>query len=117
MLEYSEYKSLMDTLGRTDRDTVYEDLMKKETDVLTNVNAVVKDYRDHQHDNKQFINMSINDIIHKFFTEIPLVMIEVHKAKSPQDYAAILYKGDRLVYLGILLVIIAFCIFFAEISS
>jgi hypothetical protein len=117
MLEYSEYKSLMDTLNRADRDTVYEDLMKKETSVLSNVNAVVKEYRDHAHEKKQFINMSINDIIHKVFTELPMIMMEINQVKTPQDYVRIVTKGDRLVYLGIIIVMVAFCVFFAEISS
>ena len=46
MLEYSEYKSLMDILDRSNTENSYQDLMKKEEKVLDTVNNVIKHYKD-----------------------------------------------------------------------
>ena len=46
MLEYSDYKSLVNTLEQSNHDNTYQELINKEDKVLDTVNRVIKNYRD-----------------------------------------------------------------------
>lgn len=117
MLEYSEYKSLVDILDKSELDETYKELMKKEDKVLDTVNAVVNHYKEKQYKKKQFINMSIYEIYNLFFVEWPLIMIDLHKVKKFEDIIPLILKGYRPIYIGILLVLISFILFFLDNSK
>lgn len=117
MLEYSEYKSLVDILEKSDNNNTYEELMKKETATLDTVNAVVNHYRDRRIEDKQFVHMSLYEIYNLFFLELPLVVRDIKAAKNMDDAIAALMKGNRPVYLGILLVAVSLLLFFVYSSK
>lgn len=117
MLEYSEYKALVDILDKSELDDTYKDLMKKEDRVLDTVNAVVNHYKEKRSDKKQFINMSIYEIYNLLFLEIPLMMMEMYKVKTIDDAVEVFTKNSRLVYIGIILVILSIFLFFIENSK
>ena len=114
MLDYSEYKALVDILDKSEVDDTYKELMKKEDKVLDTVNAVVNHYREKRSDKKQFINMSIYEMYNLLFLEIPLMMMEMYKVKDINDIIEVLTKNSRLVYIGIILVILSIFLFFIE---
>jgi hypothetical protein len=117
MLEYGEYKALVDILDKSELDDTYKDLMKKEDRVLDTVNSVVNHYKEKRSDKKQFVNMSLYEIYNLLFLEVPLMMIEMYKVETFEDFIVLFTKNNRLVYIGIILVILSTFLFFIENSK
>jgi hypothetical protein len=116
MLEYSEYKSLVDILEHSNPDTAYTDLMNKENKVLDTVNGVINHYKDKKVEEKQFIHMSLYEIYNLFFLEMPEIMKELEKSQNVEDVMKILFLGKRVIYIGIMLVLISIILFFVNSS-
>ena len=117
MLDYSEYKALVDILDKSELDETYKELMKKEDKVLDTVNSVVNHYQEKKTSKKQFINMSIYEIYNLFFLEWPLFIMDLYKVKTFDGFVKAVSKGNRLIYIGVLLVLISFILFFIENSK
>lgn len=117
MLEYSEYKSIIDILDKSELDDSYKDLMKKEDKVLDTVNHVVNSYNDKKIKRKQFIHMSLYEIYNLFFLEWPSFMKDVTKATSLNDVFKLMIKNNRIIYLGCILVFVSFILFFIDSSK
>ena len=70
-------------------------------------------------DGKLFLNMSIRDIL----KGVSLTFIDVindlvsGKAKNSKDLIKILFKSDRMIYVGVLIILIAFGIYIVDITS
>jgi len=117
MLEYSEYKNLIDTLEQTDHENTYQGLMQKESKVLDTVNQAIKVYKDDKVKRTQFVNTPISDIVHRFFTVWNEIIQDlVSKGNSLTDVYTILNSKDRLVYVGVTLVILSVIFYYVEIS-
>jgi hypothetical protein len=112
-----EYSKLIDLLQKTDDREIYEELMKKEENVLDTVNRVVNYSNEKEVKSKEFMNMSLDQIIHKFFWNIKLIFSELLSAKTIQDASKVVLKEDRRIYIGLLLVIISIFLFFVIISK
>jgi hypothetical protein len=100
----------MDILSRTDHDNTYSDLMSKETKVLDTVNAVVKHYQQTKPKNERFTSLTVADMANAFVTDMSKMFTELvdsSKSKNP-DYMKIFTGGNRLIYLGILVLFISF---------
>lgn len=117
MLEYSEYKDVLEILSRTNHDSSYTDIMKKEGKALDTVNAVVKSYRDEEIKNIEFINRGITENISRFWLDINLLSKELFDIKNISDIPKILTKGERVIYFGFVCIALAFIFFFVEISK
>jgi len=109
MIEYSEYGELTDILARSNHETTYEDLMKKEEKVLDTVNSVVKYYQEKKKERTQFTQMNILDVLYNFFTEWSLMIADVSKLNSGTlKFSYQLFtKNDRPIYIGIMFILIA----------
>lgn len=114
MLDYSEYTSLIDMLEKSNLDDTYKELMKKEEKVLDTVNHVVTHYETEQRKRKEFIHLSLHEIYHLMFLELPQIFKELTNARDVHDVMAIIFKGHRIIYIGILLVILSIFLFFME---
>lgn len=112
MLDYSEYQSLLDILDKSELDNTYTDLIKKEESVLDTINAVVNNIQDKSYEKKQFIHISLYELYTFLFLEIPRIGIELGTATSFKDLMIIIFKGYRIIYIGMLLVMISFFLFF-----
>jgi hypothetical protein len=112
-----EYSKLVDLLKKSDNREIYEELMKKEENVLDTINRVVNYSNEKEVKSKEFLNMSLDEIIHKFFWNIKLIFGELLSVKTVQDFSKIVYKDDRRIYIGLLLVIISIFLFFVIISK
>ena len=117
MLDYSEYKSIVEILGKSDLDNTYKDLIKKEEKVLDTVNTVVNYYKDRKAHHKQIIHMSLYEIYTLFFLEWPALLVDLYKVKTPSDVQKVLMKNNRPIYLGILMVMLSIIFFFVESSK
>jgi hypothetical protein len=117
MLEYSEYKDVLEILERTNHDTTYQDLVKKEGKVLDTVNAVVKSYRDQNIRNIEFVNRPVAENISRFWLDMNLMIKELFDIVDLSDIPKIFTKGERVIYIGFLCIAIAIILFFVEISK
>jgi ferritin len=115
--EYIEYTKLIDLLNKSDPTEIYEELIKKEDKVLDTINRVVNVSNEKDTKSKEFLNLSFNDIIHKFFWNISLIFSEITHIQTIQDIPKVLFKNDRKIYVGLLLVLLSIFIFFIVISS
>jgi hypothetical protein len=116
-IEYGEYKEVLDVVQRENVEDAYQDLMKKENDVLTTVNNVVKYYRDKDISDGEFVNQSISSISERLVGVWFEVITDIASATSLHDVITTLTKNDHPIYLGITLVVIALFLFLIESSS
>lgn len=122
MLEYSEYKDLVDILQSSNQETTYQEVMSKETKVLDTLNSVIKNYRDDAVNTRQFINTPFAMIVNRFFNiwiDIfnDILNFKYDKATSIKDFYSIFVKEDRLIYIGIFMIIISFIIYYIDITN
>lgn len=116
MLEYSDYKSLVNTLEQSNHDNTYQELINKEDKVLDTVNRVIKNYRDDDVKEKEFINHTISQVVYKFFN----IWIEIFNDllnSDGNDIFDIFTRDDRLVYIGIMFIFISIFLYYVEISK
>jgi len=119
MIEYSEYKSLVDTLQESNMDTTYQEVMKKEAKVLDTINTVVKYYRDADIKENQFVNLPVHYVIFRFLN----VWLEIYKdmvqgnVKTFDKFVGIFAKDDRLIYVGCMCILISALLFFVNTTS
>jgi tetrahydromethanopterin S-methyltransferase subunit A len=111
-----EYSKLVNLLNKSDQSQVYEELMKKEDHVLDTINRVVNFSNEKEKKSSEFLNKSINEHVHHFFWTMNNILADLSKVKNIQNFRKVLFKDDRQIYIGILLVIIALFLFFVIIS-
>lgn len=116
-IEYSEYKEVLDVLKRDDVESSYEDLMKHETKTLDTVNNVIKYYRDAKLEDSQLINQSVHTIFMRFFDVWNEILEDLMKVKTPSDFTNAFFKGDRIIFIGVTLVLIALFLIFIQSSK
>ena len=93
-----------------------QDLEKQKLTYYTEkTNSIVAD------DKKEnlFIHLSLREIImniSKTFVDILDDLLKL-KPASVREYLDILSKGDRLIYVGIIVVFIAFCLYLIDITN
>lgn len=113
-MDYNEFKKLLDESEPTH---LYEELIKKEDRVLKTVNRVV-DYSNRKElESKEFVNMSVGNATLGFLHAMVDIVQDLTKAKDATQFAAALYKGDRIIYIGVLVVLTSLFLFFVESSS
>lgn len=116
-IEYSEYKEVLDVLKRDDVESSYEDLMKHETKTLETVNNVIKYYRDAELKDSQLINQSLHTIFMRFFDVWNEILEDLMKVKSPSDFVSAFVKSDRIIFIGVSMVLIALFLIFIQSSK
>ena len=116
MLQYSEYKSLVDILEKSNNyDGTYQELMSKEEKVLDTVNKVIQVYKDDDIRKikfKSFLDYSIHEIIFKFFNVWTDMFKELVAHENILD---VIQKEDRLIYIGMMLIVLSLCFYFTNI--
>ena len=114
LLDYSEYTSLIDTLEKSEIDDTYADLMKKETSVLQTVNNIVQYEKSKPIKKREFLHMSLHEIYTMLFLELPQIAKELERSKTFEDVMRVFFKGHRIIYIGLMLVVISIFLFFVE---
>ena len=115
MLEYSEYKELVDILEKSaDYGGTYQELMSKEEKVLDTINKVIKVYKDddiRKIKYKSFLDYSIHEAAFKFFN----VWIDMfNEIVAQENILQVLQKEDRLIYIGLMMMVLSVCIYFTS---
>jgi hypothetical protein len=114
MLEYSDYKSLVNTLEQSNQDNTYEDVMKKEVKTLDTMNKVINYYRDSDAKEFEFINNTISQVVYKFFN----IWIDMfNDIMNNKNFIETISKDDHLVYIGITCIFISIFLYYVEISK
>jgi hypothetical protein len=114
MLEYSDYKSLVNTLEQSNHDNTYQDVMSKEGKALDTMNRVIKYYRDSDVKEFEFINNTISQVVYKFFN----IWIDMfNDIMNNKNIIETISKDDRLVYIGITSIFISVFLYYVEISK
>lgn len=73
-----------------------------------------------QHEHELFTNLSLSSIFTKFSTVIISIinqLLAIDKNTSASDIVYIFIRDDRLIYIGLLLMIIALCIYLVDITQ
>lgn len=117
MAEYKEYKNLLNLLEKSDVSTVYEELIKKEENVLHTINRVANLKATEDQKKTDFLSMPMHQIILKLYATLKAIHHELLRVKSVKQVPKIFLKDDRKIYLGIMLVILALFLFFICIST
>lgn len=117
-IQYSEYKSVVELLNKSNQDTVYQDLMKKEDKTLDTINKVIKYYKDNDYKNKEFINISFWEAVMRFGDVWTELYTDLSNTKNyDMSIIRIIMKDDRPIYVGITIIIIALIMLFIMISD
>jgi hypothetical protein len=118
-VQYSDYKSFIDTLTSSNHDFTYQNMIEKEEKVLDTMNNVIKYYNDNQTKEKEFVNQSMMYIATRLFTVWNDIFADVIKLNSLSlsTIVDIFMKDDRLVYIGITLLIISVMLYYLKLTS
>ena len=113
---YDSYDDIMKIINNTDENVnnkdfdlqtedIYHKLIKKEEKILN----VLDDIHKHKHQNtlQYFMNTPIHLILHKLVNTIKVISHEVYNSKDMFDIINIISKKDRLIYTGVLFIMIA----------
>lgn len=112
-----DYQALLLLLKKSEPKDVYEELMKKEEKVLDTVNRVVNYSNEKELKESEFLNKTVAQHVSGLFWAMKGIMSELYRMKTIQDVKSTLTKDDRMIYIGIMLLCIAFFLFFVINSS
>lgn len=115
-LEYGEYKNLIDLLEQSNHERTYEEVMNKEDKVLDTMNNVIKFYNDDVVSQKQIINQPVLFVVKRFFSVWTDIINDLTTVKDFQSLLDIFVKDGRLVYIGIMLVILSIILYYIELT-
>lgn len=113
-MDYKDFKTLLD---KSNPDHLYEELMKKEERILQTVNRVVDYSNKKELEANEFINMPIKDATSNFMLGVISMINDLTKVKDGQHLIQVLMSTERVIYIGIILVIISMFLFFIQSSS
>lgn len=113
---YNSYDDIMKIVNNTDENVnnkdfdlqtedIYHKLMKKEEKILD----VLTDIHQHKQANTlhYFMNTPVHIILQRLISTLKTIMNEMYKAKDVMDIMNIITKKDRLIYTGVIFVVIA----------
>lgn len=113
---YNSYDDIMKIVNNTDEnidnkdfdlstEDIYHKLMKKEEKILD----VLTDIHNKKQENSlhYFMNTPIHKILQKLINTLQIITAEIYQAKDLIEVMNILIKKDRLIYTGVIFVIIA----------
>lgn len=99
-------------------DSIYDELVKKENNILKTINRVI-DFEKDKENKKKFLNLPLSKIYKNIFHNLNKILEELLKTKNltTKKFKKIILKEKRIIYLGILLIIIAIYLSLIELSD
>ena len=116
-MEYIEYDKLMDVLNYAPTNGMYEELMKREDNVLQTVNRVVDHSNKRQLESQEVVNMSLMQNLKNFGNTMYKMFDELFKVKTYEDVMHVFRNSERVIYMGVMVIIISLFMYFSAISS
>jgi hypothetical protein len=106
------------TEGEPDaRADAYADLMRREERVLRTVDRVVNASRQKVVEDAMVINRPLNELAKDAMRSLHLVIHDLLHVRKPADVLPALTHGPRKIYVGALLIALAFVVFFSTVAS
>lgn len=117
MIEYAEYANILTLLETSaDQENTYSDLMAKETKVLDTINDVVNFNRDASAQEPMFVNASLRQVSNDCLSTWITILQDVIKCRSLTGLYDIFFRGTRIIFVGLFLVMLSLLLFFVRIS-
>lgn len=118
---YMEYDFLSQSLtdlenNQVTNENIYEKIMEKEENAINLMNRVAEEKLKNKEKSNTFLNLTIKEIFTVSIIKWLMIYNEVVNFKN-YDLKKVFYDGDRKIYVGVMLIIIALILFFAEISN
>lgn len=118
ILQYAEYKDLVDILNTSNVEDSYQKLMGKEDKVLDTVNNTIKYYRDKQVEDGEFVNKSLIEIVMRFINVWIDIWNElVNNGENIDNIIPIFTRKDRIIYVGIMLILLSMLLYMMGITK
>ena len=118
---YMEYDFLSQSLtdlenNQVTNENIYEKIMEKEENAINLMNRVAEEKLKNKEKSNTLLNLTIKEIFTVSIIKWLMIYNEVVNFKN-YDLKKVFYDGDRKIYVGVMLIIIALILFFAEISN
>lgn len=114
---YSDYKELINNLENDTVGDVYQQLMEKEQKRIDLINHVVDQKNGHVWSNTILYNQTLLEVAMNFAATWKLIFKEMYVERRFDRWFDIFYEGDRKIYVGLMIVVIALFMFFVSSSS
>jgi len=114
--EYADILQLLNNKSER-KDDLYNALMDKEDNVLNTINRVANAKQTMDFQGTLLYNQSLLHVIALFGNTWKNIFYEIFIEKRYKEMGVILTDGDRKIYLGIMIVLIALFLFLIDISS
>jgi len=99
-------------MGVDSTNTIYDELMEKENRVLSTIDRYIADKKETELRETRFLHTPIAKVPTMFFRTFNDMLDDAMRAETGRDVRALLTKGARPIYMGMLLIIIALFILF-----
>lgn len=99
-----DYQEILKTLAGSSKEDIYTDLLKNEAVLLNSLNSITEAAQTAHDSTQLFENMSIAEVMVLFGSNLRNIFTELFIDK---DFRNILVAKDRVLYIGIFLVLIA----------
>jgi hypothetical protein len=118
---YLEYDFLEQSLNELERNettkgNIYEKIMAKEENVLNLMNRVAEEKTKKTSYDTSFLNKSVSELSRSTIATWMKMYNDIVLTRN-YDVVSVFYIGERKIYTGIFLVIIALLLFFVEVND
>ena len=114
--EYQELLDMIEGRGKNGKD-VYGNLMSTEERVLDTVDRVVNDARLQTTNQDSFLHMSLFDNAAATARTLHDTFLDLSRVRSARDVQLAFIKKDRLLYLGVVLVLVAVTLIVLDLAA
>ena len=91
--------------------------MDHENEKLAYYTEISQRQQDQEESDKLFLNMSIKEILAKVSTVFIEILGELLHARSMKDVIVAVFKADRMIYIGLIVIFIAFSMYIVDITG
>jgi len=118
-VEYNElYKLITNTKPVNDSpNAMYDELMQKEARLLETVDRVIEDRAEERRREKTFMDTPIKKMPLEFLRSVKGMFEDLQEVSDMKALWAIIYKDKRMIYGGILLIIVATFLMLIQVSG
>lgn len=113
-----EYKSILDLLNKdVTKNDIYSELMNKEDNILNTVNRLSNTNLSSSIQDTLFYNKTLLEILSLFANTWTNILTELVNEDMYMYPMKVFWDGDRKIFVGLMMVIIALFLFFIQISA
>lgn len=103
--------------GSSDPSDVYQDLLARERRVLDTIDRVVNDASRNDGDNRGFLQLPLHEIGIRGIRVMRGLMDDLVESRSFSDVCKAIMRPGRKVYIGVILLLLALCVYFVDVSG